>query len=408
MPPVNPVPRRRSAPGAYLDHAATTPMVPEAAAAVGEGFAAVGNPSSLHSAGRAARRVVEEARETIAQAVGARPSEVIFTSGGTEADNVAVKGLYWARQHADPRRCRVLAPATEHHAVLDPLVWLAEAAGAQLEMLPVDSTGRLRLDALDRALGRDPDSVALVSCMWANNEAGTINPVSDVVELAHEHGVPVHSDAVQAVGQVPVDFAASGLDAMTLTAHKLGGPIGVGALLAGRELDLVPLLHGGGQERQIRSGTLSAALTAGFAVAVESAVARQPEQATRLEALRARLVAGVTAAVPDVVLNGDPRPGPASRLPGIANLAFPGCEGDSLLMLLDAHGISCSTGSACTAGVPQASHVLLAMGCDDTAARSALRLSLGHTSTDDDVDLLLHVLPAIAERARAAGPGSRR
>jgi cysteine desulfurase len=394
-------------PGTYLDHAATTPMVPEAVAAVTDGLAAVGNPSSLHSSGRAARRAVEESREVIAGPP--RPSEVIFTSGGTEADNVAVKGLYWARHHAERRRCRVLASAAEHHAVLDPLVWLSQAEGAELELLPVDSMGRLRLDALEQSLRRDPGSVALVSCMWANNEVGTVNPVAEVVALAHEHGVPVHSDAVQAVGQAPVDFAGTGLDAMTLTAHKLGGPIGVGALLARRELDVVPLLHGGGQERQIRSGTLSAPLTAGFAAAVESAVGRQPEQATRLEGLRGRLVDGITAAVPDVVLNGDPRPGPGSRLPGLANLSFPGCEGDSLLMLLDAQGISCSTGSACTAGVPQASHVLLAMGCDDTQARSALRLSLGHTSSDDDVDLLLDVLPGVAGRARAAGlAGSRR
>ncbi len=384
-------------------------MVPVAVAAVADGLAAVGNPSSLHSSGRAARRAVEESREVIAKAVGARPSEVIFTSGGTEADNVAVKGLYWARRNADPRRCRVLSPATEHHAVLDPLVWLAQAEGAELELLPVDATGRLELDAFAEALASDPASVALVTCMWANNEVGTVNPLSEVVALAHEHGVPVHSDAVQAVGHLPVDFVASGLDAMTLTAHKLGGPIGAGVLLVRRELDVVPLLHGGGQERQIRSGTLSAPLAAGFAAAVEPAVARQPAQAQRLEELRARLVTGITAVVPDVVLNGDPLPGPEHRLPGLANLSFPGCEGDSLLMLLDAHGISCSTGSACTAGVPQASHVLLAMGCDDTAARSALRLSLGHTSTDDDVDLLLDVLPAVAERARAAGlAGSRR
>jgi cysteine desulfurase len=384
-------------------------MVASAIAAVATGFAEVGNPSSLHSSGRAARRGVEEAREVVARAVGARPSEVVFTSGGTEADNLAVKGLYWARRNADPRRCRILAPAAEHHAVLDPMDWLAQADGAQLDLLPVDPTGRLELDALERELRRDAASVALISCMWANNEVGTVNPLPAVVALAHEYGVPVHSDAVQAVGQLPVDFAASGLDAMTLTAHKLGGPIGAGALLVRRELDVVPLLHGGGQERQIRSGTLSAPLIAGFAAAVGPAVDRQPEQSVRLEALRARMVAGIEAAVPDVQLNGDATPGPASRLPGLANLAFPGCEGDSLLMLLDAHGIACSTGSACTAGVPQASHVLLAMGRVDATARSALRLSLGHSSTDADLDLLLEVLPGVAERARAAGlAGSRR
>ena len=406
---MNAAPDPRLAPGAYLDHAATTPMVPSAIAAVAKGLAEVGNPSSLHSSGRAARRSVEEAREVVAKAVGARPSEVVFTSGGTEADNLAVKGLYWARRNADPRRCRVLAPAAEHHAVLDPMSWLAEADGARRDVLPVDSTGRLELGALERELRRDAASIALVTCMWANNEVGTVNPMQEVVALASEYGVPVHSDAVQAVGQVPVDFAVSGLDAMTLTAHKLGGPIGAGALLVRRELEVVPLLHGGGQERQIRSGTLSAPLVAGFAAAVWPAVGRQPEQSVRLEALRARMLAGIEAAVPDVQLNGDATPGPASRLPGVVNLAFPGCEGDSLLMLLDAQGIACSTGSACTAGVPQASHVLLAMGRDEASARSALRLSLGHSSTDADVDLLLEVLPGVAERARAAGlAGARR
>jgi cysteine desulfurase len=406
---MNAAPDPRLAPGAYLDHAATTPMVPSAIAAVANGLAEVGNPSSLHSSGRAARRVVEEAREGVAKAVGARPSEVVFTSGGTEADNLAVKGLYWARRNADPRRCRVLAPSAEHHAVLDPMSWLAQADGARVDVLPVDSAGRLELDALERELRRDAASVALVSCMWANNEVGTVNPMPEVVALASEYGVPVHSDAVQAVGQVPVDFAASGLDAMTLTAHKLGGPVGAGALLVRRELEVVPLLHGGGQERHIRSGTLSAPLVAGFAAAVQFAVSRQAEQSVRLEALRASMLAGIEAAVPDVQLNGDATPGPASRLPGVVNLAFPGCEGDSLLMLLDAQGIACSTGSACTAGVPQASHVLLAMGRDEASARSALRLSLGHSSTDADVDLLLEVLPGVAERARAAGlAGSRR
>ncbi|CAA9346606.1 MAG: Cysteine desulfurase [uncultured Nocardioidaceae bacterium] len=406
---MNPAPDPVRVPGAYLDHAATTPMVAAAVAAVAEGFADVGNPSSLHSSGRAARRSVEESRELVAQAVGARPSEVVFTSGGTEADNIAVKGVFWARRDADPRRCRVLAPATEHHAVLDPMLWLAEAEGAKVDLLGVDSHGRLDLDALQRVLREDAASVALVSCMWANNEVGTVNRVAEVVDLAHEYGVPVHSDAVQAVGQLPVDFAASGLDAMTLTAHKLGGPIGAGALLLRRELDVVPLLHGGGQERQVRSGTLSAPLTAGFAAAVVPAVDRQPEQAARLEALRARMLAGIEATVPDIEVNGDPTSGPGSRLPGLVNVAFPGCEGDSLLMLLDAQGIACSTGSACTAGVPQASHVLLAMGRDEAAARSALRLSLGHSSTEADVDLLLDVLPAAAERARAAGlAGSRR
>jgi len=388
---------------AYFDHAATTPMVPESTATMAEHLQRLGNPSSLHASGRAARRTVEEARESIAQQLGARPADVVFTSGGTEADNIAVKGLYWARRAADPRRRRVLAPATEHHAVLDPLAWLAGSEDADVELVGVDATGRLRVDELRERLEREPQSVALVTCMWANNEVGTIAPIDAVVRLAHMAGIPVHSDAVQALGHVPVDFTRSGLDAMTVTAHKVGGPVGVGALLLRRELDVVPLLHGGGQERDIRSGTMNAPAVAAFAVAVEMAVARQAAQAVRLEALRTDLIARVRGIVPDVVVNGDPVPGPEHRLPGIAHLTFPGCEGDSLLMLLDAHGIECSTGSACTAGVPQASHVLLAMGQDEDSARASLRLSLGHTSLAADVDFLIDALPAVYERSRAAG-----
>ncbi|MGH3497261.1 MAG: cysteine desulfurase family protein [Nocardioidaceae bacterium] len=390
-------------PRVYLDHAATTPMVPEAIAVMAEAMATLGNPSSLHTAGRAARRTVEESRESVAANLGARPSEVVFTSGGTESDNVAVKGLWWARHRADPRRTRILASAVEHHAVLDSLVWLVESEGADVELLPVDGQGRLRLDALRSSVERDPSSVALITCMWANNEVGTVQPITEVVALAHEHGIPVHCDATQAVGHVPLDFAASGQDAMTVTGHKVGGPVGAGALIVRRELDVVPLLHGGGQERDIRSGTVNAPAVASLAVALDLAVQRQPEQAVRLESLRDRLVTGVLAAVDGVTVNGDPRPGPEHRLPSIAHLSFPGCEGDSLLMLLDAQGIECSTGSACTAGVPQASHVLLAMGQDETAARGSLRLSLGHSSTADDVDALVAALPGVHERARAAG-----
>ncbi|MDX6324201.1 MAG: cysteine desulfurase, partial [Nocardioidaceae bacterium] len=274
----------------YLDHAASTPMRPEAVAAMTAQLTHLGNPSSLHASGRAARRVVEESRETIAAALNCRPGEVVFTSGGTESDNLALKGLYWARRDADPRRTRVLATSVEHHAVLDPLHWLAEHEGADIELLPVDRLGRLDLDALRASLGRDPSSVALVSVMWANNEVGTVQPVDEVVELAHGHGVPVHTDAVQAVGQVPVDFATCGVDALTLTAHKVGGPYGVGALVVRRELDVTPQLHGGGQERDIRSGTIDTPAIAGFATAVELAVKHQPEHAARVAALRDQLV----------------------------------------------------------------------------------------------------------------------
>jgi cysteine desulfurase len=387
----------------YLDHAATTPMVPAAIEAMAQHLRDVGNPSSLHASGRNARRVVEESRETIAQALNCRPGEVVFTSGGTEADNLALKGIHWARRSADPRRTRILTTSVEHHAVLDPLVWLAETGAAEVELLPVDSTGRLDVAALSDAIERDPASVALVSVMWANNEVGTLQPVEDAVALAGAHGIPVHTDAVQAVGAVPVDFAACGVDALTLTGHKVGGPYGVGALLVGREVEVTALVHGGGQERDIRSGTIDPPAIAGFAAAVELAVKHQAEHAARIAALRDDLVRRIVEVVPDAHLHGGTMaPVGGHRLPGNAHIGFPGCEGDSLLMLLDARGIECSTGSACSAGVPQPSHVLLAMGCDEDQARHSLRFSLGHSSTQADVDAVVEAIGPVVERARAA------
>jgi cysteine desulfurase len=382
----------------YLDHAATTPMLPAAVEAMTAHLGDVGNASSLHASGRAARRIVEESRETIAQALNCRPGEVVFTSGGTEADNLALKGLYWARHDADPRRRRVLASSIEHHAVLDALHWLGQEEDAEIELLAVDSRGRLDVEAYRDAVGRDPESVAAVSVMWANNEVGTIQPIEEVVAIASAHGIPVHTDAVQAVGAAPVDFAASGVDALTLTGHKLGGPYGVGALVVRRELSLTPLLHGGGQERDIRSGTLDMPAIAGFAAAVEHAVKAQPEFAERVSTLRDSLVRRVREVVPEAHLHGDLD----SRLPGNAHLGFPDCEGDSLLMLLDARGIECSTGSACSAGVPQPSHVLLAMGCDEEGARHSLRFTLGRTSSEADVDALVGAIGPAVERARGA------
>jgi len=378
---------------AYLDHAASTPILPEAVAAVVAAMTAPGNASSLHAAGRRARRSVEESREALAAALGARPSEVVFTGGGTESDNLAVKGLYWARRAADPRRTRVLASAVEHHAVLDAIEWLVAHEGAQVTWLEVDALGRVHPDVLADALG---DDVALVTVMWANNEVGTVQPVRALADVAHERGVPLHTDAVQAVGQLHVDFAASGADALTVTGHKLGGPLGAGALLLGREVACTPLLHGGGQERDVRSGTLDTPALAGLAVATTLAVERRPETAGRLAALRDDLVSRVRAAVPEAVLNGDVGLG---RLPGNVHFSFPGCEGDSLLLLLDARGVEVSTGSACSSGVARPSHVLVAMGADEERARSSLRFSLGHSSTQSDVDALLDVLPAVVERA---------
>ena len=384
---------------AYLDHAATTPMLDEALEAYVATAREVGNASSLHASGRWARRRVEESRERVAAALGARPSEVVFTGGGTESNNLAVKGILWARRAADPARRRVVASAVEHHAVLDSVDWLARQEGVPVSWLPVDGAGRLDPETLRAELEAHGDEVALVTTMWANNEVGTIQPVAELAGVAARFDVPLHTDAIQAAGQIPVDFAASGAAALTVTGHKLGGPAGVGALLLGRDVPCAPLLHGGGQERDVRSGTLDTAGIVAFAVAVEAAVKAQPEYATRVAALRDDLVERVRRAVPEVIFNGDP----TDRLPGNAHFSFPGCEGDALLLLLDAQGIACSTGSACSAGVAQPSHVLLAMGADDDRARSSLRFSLGHSSTAADVDALVAALPGAVERARRAG-----
>jgi cysteine desulfurase len=387
----------------YLDHAATTPMRPSAIEAMAEELAQLGNPSSLHAAGRRARRVVEESRESIADVFGARPSEVIFTSGGTEADNLAIKGLYWSRHppvpptSAAPARGRVLTSSIEHHAVLDPVRWLEQAQGAELTWLGVDQTGLVHPDELRAAISPD---VAVISVMWANNEVGTIQPIAELASIAREHGIAFHTDAVQAAAQLPVDFTASGASAMTISGHKLGGPVGAGALILGRDVQPVPVLHGGGQERDIRSGTLDAPAIRAFAVAAVCNARSLESEAVRLAALRDDLIRQVLALVPDAVLNGAP-PGPG-RLPGNVHFSFPGCEGDALLMLLDAQGIECSTGSACTAGIAEPSHVLLAMGADNPRARSSLRFSLGYTSTEADIAAVTAALPAAVDRAKRA------
>jgi cysteine desulfurase len=387
---------------AYLDHAATTPMLPQAVDRMAELLGQVGNASSLHAAGRRARRIVEESREAVAAALGARPSEVIFTSGGTESDNLAVKGLYWARHDVDPQRRRVLVSAVEHHAVLDPAIWIAEHGGGELVVVPVDSVGRLSPEALRAAIEEAPEQVAVISAMWANNEVGTVAAIPALAEVAGEYGAPLHTDAVQAAASLPVDFAGSGVAALTVTGHKLGGPVGVGALVLGREVECAPLLHGGGQERDVRSGTLDVPAIAAFAVAVEVTVKEQVERAESLAALRDELVRRVLEVVPDAQLNGDPVSDVEHRLPGNAHFSFPGCEGDALLMLLDAQGVECSTGSACSAGVARPSHVLIAMGHDEDRAKSSLRFSLGHSSTAADVDALVTAIGPAVDRARTA------
>lgn len=398
----------------YLDHAATTPMHPEVIAAYTAALGLVGNPASIHSQGQSAKRMLEEAREAVAASVGADSHEVTFTSGGTEAINLAVKGLWWARSAGSAGRVgeavsrparvstssttgrnRILSTRAEHHATIDALEWLETHEGAVIEWIPVDSLGRIDLDALAAALGPD---VALVTTLLANNEVGTVQPVPEIVALATAHDVPVHCDAVAAYGLLPIDFASSGLAALSISAHKIGGPVGVGALIAARSATLEPLVHGGNQQR-FRSGTQDAAGAHAFGVAATFAEASRVARAAQLTALRDYLVAGIHSGVSDAVLRGDP----VDRLPGNVHFTFPGCEGDSLLFLLDAAGFSVSTGSACQAGVPEASHVLLAMGVSGPDARGALRFSLGSSTTTADLDALLAVLPGVVAQARSAG-----
>ena len=372
-------------------------MLPEAREAWLAASESVGNPSSLHTSGRLARRLVEESRESVAADLGVRPSEVIFTAGGTEADNLAVKGLAWEQ----PQRPRILCSTIEHHAVLDPVAWLGETS-REIDWLPVDELGRVDPDVVRARLG---DDVALCTVMWANNEVGTVQPVAAIAAACGEAGVAFHTDAVQALGQLPVNGALPGLTSLALSGHKIGAPVGVGALIARRDARITPVLHGGGQERDVRSGTLDAPSIAAFAVAVRHAVAAQADHAARMVSLRGELVDGIQRVAPGAILNGDP----VDRLPGNVHVSFPGCEGDTLLMLLDAAGVECSTGSACTAGVPEPSHVLEAMGIDPALARGSLRFSLGCTSTEADVDRLLEVLPSAVDRAsRAAAPRLRR
>lgn len=383
----------------YLDNAASRATLPVAVEAMIPALTTPGNASSLHGAGRRARRLLEESRETIASALGARPSEVLFTSGGTEADNLAIKGIFWARHRADPRRRRIVVSAIEHHAVLDSVEWLVATHDAELVVLPVDAEGFVDPADLRRELSEHAERTALVSVMWVNNEVGTVEPIAELAAIGAEFGVPVHSDAVQAVGQLPVDFAASGLSALSATAHKFGGPQGVGVLLIGRDVDCVPLAHGGGHERDLRSGTQDVAGAVGMAAALRHCVNHLDENAAAVSALADKLT-DVLLAHPGTRRNGPAR-GP--RASGIVHVSFDHCEGDSLLMLLDAQGVECSTGSACTAGVAQASHVLLAMGLPMDAARGSLRFSLASSTTPADIDVVADVIGPVLERARAAG-----
>lgn len=390
--------------GVYLDHAATSPIRPEVADEFVRHLGVVGNPSAIHSFGQSARRLVEEARESLAAVVGCNRNEVVFTSGGTESDNLAVKGLFWQRvADSDGARRVIVTAETEHHAILDACQWLERHDDAELAFVPVDSRGVLDLDWLAEFLGERGAEVALISLMWANNETGVVTDIARVCSLAAGHGIPVHSDAVAAFGHVPVDFAATGLAAMSITAHKIGGPVGIGALIVSRATKMTALLHGGGHERGIRSGSLNAPAAKAFALAAELAAADVAARTGEFSALRDRLIAGVLQIAPDAVLTR----GDADALPNNAHFTFAGCTGDSLLFLLDMAGVSISTGSACTAGVPRASHVVMATGLAEHEAIGSMRVTLGWNTTDADIDALLAALPEAYAGARKAGLSAR-
>jgi cysteine desulfurase len=380
---------------AYLDNAATTAMLPEALEVMYRESASVGNASSLHGAGRRARRVVEESREKLAAAVGAKPQEIIFTASGTEANNLAVKGLYW---RAGASKRAIVSTPIEHHAILDPLEWLEREHSVTLHMAEVDSDGTTKVDSIAQLLSEYQKEISFVTVMHSNNEVGALQPVAEIAAISREYEMPIHTDAVQSFGKVPLDFGKLGVSALTISGHKIGGPLGVAALVAKKDLELTPLLHGGGQERDVRSGTLHTPAIAAFAAAAELSQQRLQINADRIRSMRERLINGVTAAVDDVRINGG-----ENTLPGIAHFTFVGAEGDALLLLLDAQGVQCSTGSACSAGIAQPSHVLIAMGMAPKIARSSIRFSIGTTTSEKDIDKAISVISEVVSRARAAG-----
>lgn len=386
-------------PRVYLDNAATTPISEVALQAFIEQSRQIGNASSLHTYGRTVRKDVEEAREKIAGLIGCHASEIVFTGSGTEANNLALKGAFWHRNKDGISRNVVVISTFEHHAVLDPAQWLEDFEGAEIVRVPVSKDGFIDFAELQNIVTERHDEIALISIMHANNEVGTIQPIHSVTSLANSFGIPVHTDAVQSLGKVPLSFKDLGVFAMTISAHKVGGPIGVGALVLRKGVDITPILHGGGQERDIRSGTLNSAGIVAFAAAVQSAIRDLDSNSEKVRGLRAKLIQAIQEEIPDASLNGVLD---GETLPGIANISFPRTESDSLLLLFDAEGIACSTGSACSAGVQEASHVLMAMGLSEREARSSLRFSLGTTNTDADIEYLQTCIKRVIDRARAA------
>ena len=386
----------------YLDNAATTPISEVALQAFIEQSRQLGNPSSLHTYGRKVRKDVEEAREKLAGLIGCHSSEIIFTGSGTEANNLAIKGAYWHRNQGGKQRNVIVISAFEHHAVLDPARWLEDFEGAELVEIPVTFEGFVNLSELRNVILERHDEIALISIMHSNNEVGTVQSMDDISKIAQEFKIPLHTDAVQSLGKVPLSFKELELFAMTISAHKVGGPIGVGALILQKGIDITPILHGGGQERDIRSGTVNAAGIIAFVAATQSAMRDLESNAVKISGLRKKLVAAIQSEISDATLNGVLE---GATLPGIANISFPNTESDALLLLFDAEGIACSTGSACSAGVQEASHVLMAMGLSEKEARSSLRFSLGTGNSDSDIEYLQTCIKRVIDRARAAFRG---
>ena len=376
-------------PSIYVDHAATTPLSPAAFKAITSQLQELGNPSSLHTHGRATRKSLEDARESIAREVGSLASEVIFTASGTEANNIALKGLWWNGK-AQGKKVVVIS-AIEHHAILDPAHWLATHESAEVILVPVNVHGVIDLEFLKELISRRGSEIAVISIMHSNNETGVVQPIREVVSLAGD--IPVHTDAVQSFKKVPLSYKDLGVTALTLSAHKIGGPLGIGVLILRRAYEIPALLHGGGQEREIRSGTLNAPSIVAF-----SAAATEHYPSAAVQKLRDNFITALHAALPDAYVNGEA----SERLPGIVNVTFPGTQSDTLLLLLDNAHVSASTGSACSAGVHEASHVLLAMGHTEITAQSSLRFSFGAASTQADVDYVMSVLPDVIATGRAA------
>ena len=378
----------------YFDHAATTPISDSALTALTNQAKKLGNASSLHSAGRSVRKDLEAAREEIAKAIDCAPSEVIFTATGTEANNLAVKGLYW--KAIKEGKNLIITSTFEHHAVMDPILWLAEHEGAKVIEIDVDKSGMVDLDKLKQVVIDNKGKIAFISIMHSNNEVGTLQDIAQIVKVAGD--IPVHSDCVQSFGKVELSFKELGLTAATISAHKIGGPLGVAALILKRGLDIEPILHGGGQERDIRSGTFNAPSILAFAAAATESASQFKERSVVVRKLKQSLIEMVKKNVSDDCVNGDQ----TNSLPGIVSITFPRSDSEGLLLLLDSEGIACSTGSACSAGVQRPSHVLLAMGLSEDETTSTLRFSLSHSNTIAEIEKLGAVIASVVERSRAA------